>query len=226
LIPVVDEASAKVIDLRKSLTLRSSFLFPLQSASSRRDIVIGGLWLLVPVVGWLLNMGHRVRVVHRMHRGEVPWPAWQNPGELLKHGALTFAGMAFYGWPGVLLFALGAHLRLWPLAAIGATLWMLAVVAIPGYMSHYCRAYDWREIFNPFRALSRVRQGGLAYWKAWSIVVPAMLVSFLGLLAFGVGFVFTSVWFWQVAAFSFATVFTQRFALDAQALKAPSGPES
>jgi hypothetical protein len=29
-----------------------------------------------------------------------------------------------------------------------------------------------------------------------------------------VGFLFTSVWFWQVAAFCFATVFTQRFDLD------------
>lgn len=30
----------------------------------------------------------------------------------------------------------------------------------------------------------------------------------------GVGFVFTSVWFWQTAAFSFAPEFTQRFDLD------------
>ena len=59
-----------------------------------------------------------------------------------------------------------------------------------------------------------MREGGLAYWKAWSIVVPVMLLSFLGLLGLGIGFVFTSVYFWQVAAFSFATVFTQRFDLD------------
>jgi hypothetical protein len=39
--------------------------------------------------------------------------------------------------------------------------------------------------------------------------------SFVGLLAFGVGFFVTSVWFWQVAGFSFATVFSQRFALAA-----------
>jgi hypothetical protein len=29
------------------------------------------------------------------------------------------------------------------------------------------------------------------------------------------------VWFWQVAAFSFATVFTQRFALDGRSAAAP-----
>ncbi|GAB5544090.1 MAG: hypothetical protein SangKO_038500 [Sandaracinaceae bacterium] len=202
------------IDLRHPLTLRNSLRFPLQSPAARRDVLIGGLWLLVPVLGWLLNMGHRVRVVHRMHAGQTPWPAWERPGELLKHGALTFLGMAWYGWPGVSLIALGAWLESGWLLALGGLLWLLAVIAIPGYMSHYCKRYDPREIFDPLRALRRVREGGLAYWKAWSIVVPVMLLSFLGLLGLGIGFVFTSVYFWQVAAFSFATVFTQRFDLD------------
>jgi len=129
---------------------------PLQSRESRRDIVIGGLWLLVPIVGWLMNMDHRVRVVHRLQRGEPPWPAWDNPGELLRHGAMTFAGMVWYGWPGALLAAAGAWFHL-----------------------------------------------------VWLTVIGLLLV------ALGIGFVFTSVWFWQTAAFSFATVFTQRFDLDA-----------
>ncbi len=212
-----DSQPERTIDLRDSLSLKNSFRFPLQSKASRRDVMIGGLWLLVPVVGWLMNMGHRVRVVHRMHHGQTPWPAWENPAELIKHGLYTFSGMVFYGAPGVLLMALGVWLKRPVLGAIGFVLWALAVVAIPGYMSHYCREFDPREIFDPFRALRRVGQGGIAYWKAWSVVVSAMLVSFLGLLAGGVGFVFTSVWFWQVAAFSFATVFTQRFKLDASA---------
>ncbi len=46
-------------------------------------------------------------------------------------------------------------------------------------------------------------------------------MSFSGLLALGAGFLFTSVWFWQVAGFSFASVFTRRFGLDADA--APDG---
>jgi len=202
------------IDLRHPLSLRTAIRFPLQSPEARRDIIIGGLWLLVPVFGWLMNMGHRVRVVHRLQRGDPPWPAWEDPAELLKHGTLTFLGMVWYGWPGVLLGAWGIHAQLPWCAAAGLGLWLAAVVAIPGYMSHYCKAYDPREIFNPFRAMRRVAEGGVAYWKAWSIVLPVMVLSFVGLLGFGIGFVFTSVWFWQVAAFCFATVFTQRFELD------------
>lgn len=210
------EPKKPAISLRDPLTLRNSLRFPLQSPESRRDLLIGGLWLFIPVVGWLMNMGHRVRVVHRMQKGEYPWPAWEAPLELLRHGALTFLGMVFYGLPGVALASIGAWLHVMPLVVVGALLWLAAVIAIPGYMSHYCKAYDPREIFDPIRALGRVRQGGLAYWKAWALVVPIMLLSFSGLLFFGVGFNFTSVWFWQSAAFSFGTVFTQTFDLDNQ----------
>lgn len=209
-----DRTPDRTIDIRSRLTFANSLRFPLQSAASRRDIIIGGLWLLVPVVGWLMNMGHRIRIVHRMQHGRPVWPAWSEPRELLVHGAMTFLGMAYYGAPGVTIAGLGVWFHQPIAIAAGAALWALAVVAIPGYMSHYCKAFDRREIFDPFRALSRVRQGGRAYWKAWGVVAVAMLLSFLGLLAGGIGFLFTSVWFWQVAAFSFATVFTQRFALD------------
>ncbi len=105
----------------------------------------------------------------------------------------------------------------------GAMLWVLATVAVPGYMSHYCCTLDAREVLDPLRAMRHVVEGGVAYWHAWSIALAALCLSFLGLIAFGVGFLVTSVWFWQVAGFSFATVFAQRFALcDADAIRARS----
>jgi hypothetical protein len=135
------------IDVRHPLTLASSLRFPLQSAESRRDLVIGGLWLLVPVVGWLMNMGHRIVIVHRMHRGQTPWPAWQDPRALLKHGVFTFLGMVWYGWPGVGLMALGWWWR-WPaMGALGLVLWALAVIAIPGYT-----ARPWGSPHRPHQA--------------------------------------------------------------------------
>ena len=203
------------IDLRSPLSFRTSFRFPLQSAQSRREVLIGGLWLLVPIAGWLINMGHRIRFVHNMQHGRPIWPAFDDPWDLLRHGAITCLGMVWYGWPGVSLMLAGAWWSQPLVFGLGFVLWLLAVIAIPGYMSHYCRDFDRREIFDPRRALRRVAEGGRAYWHAWSVAASAMLLSFLGLLAGGVGFLFTSVWFWQVAGFSFATVFTQTFDLDA-----------
>ena len=203
------------IDLRTPLSLGTSFRFPLQSRPARRDVLIGAGVLLLPGVGWLLNMGHRIVMVHRMLHGDSAWPAWTHPVTLLRHGAVTFAGMMYYYAPGIVLGVAGYRMdRAWMLV-LGLVLVLLATVAIPGYMTHYSRAFEAREIFHPLRALSRVAQGGRAYWHAWAIALAALGLSFLGLLAAGAGFLVTSVWFWQVAGFSFARVFARTHALQA-----------
>ena len=199
------------IDLQTPLDLRTSFAFPLQSRESRREVVIGMALLLIPFVGWLLNMGHRVMFVHRMLHGQPAWPAWRNWPELLKHGLITFGGMLYYYAPGLLLAGFGYRVDSALMIGTGLVLMVLATLAIPGYMTHYCREFDVAEIYSPVRALSRALQGGAAYWHAWGIALAALALSFLGLLAFGVGFLVTSVWFWQVAGFSFARVFSQRY---------------
>ncbi len=204
-----DMAAARPIDLATPLSLATSFRFPLQSPAARREVWIGAAVLLLPGVGWLLNMGHRVMMVHRMMAGAPAWPAWTAPATLLRHGVLTFGGMLYYAAPGLLMGALGYATGHRAMVVLGALLLVLALLMIPGYMTHYCRAFDPREIYHPLRALSRVVQGGRAYWHAWGIALAALALSLAGLLAAGVGFLVTSVWFWQVAGFSFARVFAQ-----------------
>ncbi len=123
--------------------------------------------------------------------------------------------MIYYYLPGAAL--LGIYVKTdMPLAALASvTLFVLATLAIPGYMTHYCQKLDPAEIFNPFKALRRSIEGGRAYWHAWAIALIALGLSFLGVLVVGIGFLFTSVWFWQVAGYSFANVFTNRYQLAA-----------
>ena len=203
----------KSVNLKTPLSLRTSFAFPLQSAANRRDVAIGALWLFVPVVGWLLNMGHRITFVHNMIHGRDPMPAWNNYRALLWHGCITFLGMLYYFSPAGIL---GAIYALYPhpllLVAI-AICFLIAVILIPGYMSHYCVAFQVKEMLNVRRSFSHVLAAGKGYWHAWLIALAALALSFLGLFALGVGFLFTSVWFWQVAGFSFASVMVQQHGL-------------
>jgi hypothetical protein len=203
----------ETIDLRTPLSFRSALLFPLQNPTARAEVVIGGLWLLVPVVGWLLNMGHRISMTHRMQHGLPAWPAWTHYGALFRHGCITFLGMVEYHAPAVIVDWVAWRFSIPSLHVLAAALWILATLAVPGYMSHYCFTLDPREVFDPFRALRRAFQGGRDYWLAWSIALTALVLSFSGLLVFGFGFLLTSVWFWQVAGFAFATAFTRVFAL-------------
>jgi hypothetical protein len=204
------------IDLSTPIRLKTSFLFPLQSPVARGEVVIGALWLLVPFVGWILNMGHRISMTHRMQHGMCAWPAWRDYRALMKYGTITLLGMIEYHLPAVACEIAAQRYRIVWLHIVAALLWISATNAVPGYMTHYCYTLNPREVFNPFRAMRRVIEGGPAYWHAWAIALAALLCSFLGLLAFGVGFLFTSVWFWQVAGFSFATAFTNKFRLRAE----------
>ncbi len=204
---LVDLFESEEITLKTPLSLSTSFRFPLQSPEARREVLEGAAWLLLPGIGWLMNMGHRIEMVHRMHRGRPAWPAWTSRQRLLSNGLITFLGMLYYYIPGALLWYFGE-------TGTGGFLLCLATLAIPGYMTHYCKNFEMREIFNPALALSRALQGGWAYWKAWGIALSALALSFVGLL-FGLGFFASSVWFWQVAGFSFASVFTERYELGA-----------
>jgi hypothetical protein len=201
------------IDLSTPLSFRSAFLFPLQSPQARKEVLWGAVLLCLPFVGWLLNMGHRVAMTRRMQQGLPAWPAWGNYRLLLYHGTITFLGMAEYHAPAVIC-GLAAWWLQWSfLWFVTVCLWLVATATVPGYMTHYCYSLDAREVFNPIRALRRVAQGGPDYWHAWLIALTALCCSFLGLLALGIGFLVTSVWFWQVAGYSFATGFTKRFGL-------------
>lgn len=201
------------IDLSCPLRLESAFRFPLQNAAARREVFVDALWLLVPFVGWVLNMGHHIEMVHRMQHGQPAWPAWNNKRQLLRDGLVTLLGMIEYHTPAVLIAFAGWYWNLSILYIPAALLWLLATIAVPGYMSHYCVARDPGEVFNPMKAMRRVFETGPGYWHAWLIALSALVFSFMGLLAFGVGFLVTSVWFWQVAGFSFATQFTRAFDL-------------
>ena len=208
------------IDLNTQLTLRTAFAFPIQNTTARNEIIVGGLLLLLPFVGWLLNMGHRISMIHAMHNGKEPWPSWRSWRLLLTHGFITFVGMVYYYLPSLVLLVIYLQSGSAIVAWIAAVLFVLATLAIPGYMTQYCKNFEPSEIFNPFKALRRSIEGGKSYWKAWVISLTALLISLLGLLLFGVGFLFSSVWFWQVAGYSFANVFTKQFALATTPLSA------
>jgi hypothetical protein len=218
------------IDLSSRLSLRTAFAFPLQSRRARRELLIGAALLLIPVVGWLLNMGHRILMTHRMQHGLCAWPVW--PGvrtredwlawaALLRHGVLTFLGMVEYHLPAAACLAMADLFAVRWLLWAGGALWVVGTLAVPGYMSHYCAGLDPREIFDPVRAMRRVWQGGVAYWHGWGIALAALCVSLGGLAILGFGFLVTSVWFWQVAGFSFATVFSGKFGLVRKADSSP-----
>jgi hypothetical protein len=80
---------------------------------------------------------------------------------------------------------------------------VLGVFTLPGCMTVYACEGDARVLRQPRAAFRRALEHRRVYLRAWGISLAAVSLSFLGLLALGVGFVFASVWSWEVVGYAF-----------------------
>jgi len=194
------------------ITFRECFWFPVSTAQARRDVFTGGTLLFTLIFGWIWNMGHRLEVVYRLYhddppyfRGFAPW------GRTFRLGLRAFVAIALYQAPGLLLMFLallfsvhGDDWLIYGLGGGGFALFAVAVYALPGGMTYNAAYGDMSYLYRPDKALRQALAGGVAYLKAWAISLAAIALSFLGLLAFGVGFFYTSVWAWSVVGYAFS----------------------
>lgn len=192
-------------------TLRESFLFPLATPEARRDLVTGGLTLLLPPLGWVLNMGHRLDVVHRIYHDDPPYYRGFRPwGRTALRGLKALTAILVYLSPGACCAALGYLQRSAPLAGAGALLLLVAVYVLPGGMTFNAAHDDISYLYRPDRAARRALEGGRAYLRAWLVALCAIGLSPIGLLGLGVGFFFTSVWAWMVVGYAFSRALSLR----------------
>ena len=95
---------------------------------------MGGFLLLIPFVGFALNMGCRLRMVSRMQRGLSPWPCWREPLILWKKGLLATAAILGYHLPALAALALALLLRRLDFLLLGLALGMAATFLLPGFL--------------------------------------------------------------------------------------------
>lgn len=169
------------------------------------------MWL--PLLGFVLNMGYRLQLVRRMQQGERLWPGWNNWSCLLRQGSVATAAIVFYNIPVLLCIGLAAVFWSWRLLVLSLVIGLFVTFFIPGFMTFYAHDQNLAHVISPWLAWGRVVAGGWIYVRAWGIVCCACFLSFLGLAVFGIGFAWTSVWFWQVAAFCFSRVFSEQYKL-------------
>lgn len=200
-------------NLPKELTLQESFLFPIESNDGRRDILIGGLAVicLLPI-GWILNLGARLDVVHRLYIGDKPYFRGMKPfGHTFRRGCISAATIFSYLLPANLcwgyvvycVYSSGWTNGLFALLALGLFFFLLGVFTLPGCMTVFACEKDVSVLLNPMKAFSRAWAHRKIYCKAWGIAIVSILVSFVGLLGFVIGFIFTSVWAWEVVGYAF-----------------------
>ena len=199
--------------LPRQLSWRESFRFPVATAEGRHDVLIGGIAviLLLPI-GWILNLGARLDVVQRLYDDNPPYFRGFHPWRrTFRRGCVSAATIFSYLSPAMVSAGLA-----WYTHRIGSSSWVvgafigmavaafvLGVFTLPGCMTVYACEKDPEVLWHPAHAFARARRAGSEYGKAWLISLAAVALSVFGLLALVIGFVFTSVWAWEVVGYAF-----------------------
>jgi hypothetical protein len=213
LLPISSEMSPAVPEFPRHLHWKDAFLFPLETPEARRDVLIGGtLILLLWPIGWVLNLGNRLNVVARLHSGRSPYFTGFRPWtSTLLRGCISATAIAAYLSPAIVLGVLAYYTYSKGTAALmatgfgiaGATLFVLAVFTLPGCMTVYAVEGDAAVLRNPVKAFRRAWSRRHVYLRAWAIALASVALSFVGALAALIGFLYTSVWSWDVVGYAF-----------------------
>lgn len=193
------------------ISIRECFRFPIASAGARRDLLVGGLLMITLIFGWILNLGHRLEVVHRLAQGESePFCGFAPYKYTFMRGLRALAAISLYLFPSAALGMTAWLVRndsvVWSRSAIVASViaLVLGVFVLPGGMTYNAAYRDMSYLYRPDKAFARAIAGGRAYRKAWMIGLSAISLSFLGPLLGLIGFFFTSVWAWNVVGYAFS----------------------
>lgn len=156
-------------------------------------------------------MGHRLDVVYRIYHNEPPYYQGFAPyTRTFTRGLKAAIAILVYLSPSLISGAyayLNDFEELW---FISAPLFLLAIYILPGGMTYNAAFHDISYLYRPDRAFARAWEGGRHYMWAWLIALSAISLSFLGLLALGIGFLYTSVWAWMVVGYAFSRALSLR----------------
>jgi hypothetical protein len=207
------ESNKPCIFTPSQLSLKQAFLFPVNSQQGREDVLMGGLFLILFLpIGWILNMGHRLNTVRNFYAGHHPASAGFYPiDKTFSRGLIALKTILLYLLPAMLsgiatlasfYFQLDG-LMVASCLFFSLLLFVLGVFILPGCMTVYAVEEDPAVLKQPIKAFKRAWVKRKCYVKAWWIGLLAIALSFVGLVPYVLGWVFTSVWAWEVVGYVF-----------------------
>ena len=186
--------------------LARSFTYMFEDKSWLSKILVGAAFMLLSffIIGIPFLCGYMVQVVRRSYNDEeVPLPDWDNFGDLFGKGIVVFIIVIILWIPAFVLHLL-------PCGNLIAIFYnILAMLVFPILMARYAITGDLNAVFeiNEIFELLRDNIANLAAVLIMWIIF--LVIAVLGLLAFGIGFLFTSFWANLGLAFLFGKVYQE-----------------
>ena len=93
--------------MRENLSFIHCFSFPFSTPQARKDWLWGSLLLCTLLIGWILNLGHRLDVVHRLYHNQPPYYRGFHPvKQTFVRGLQAFLAITVYLCPAMIIASL------------------------------------------------------------------------------------------------------------------------
>ncbi|HZJ03567.1 MAG TPA: DUF4013 domain-containing protein [Thermoleophilia bacterium] len=182
-----------------------SFTYMLQQPGGLGKILIGGLLMFVPIVGWALVAGYMIRTLRQVSAGVDTLPEWTDWGQLLVTGLMVWAGSFIYEIPGMIIgrFGVGGTLL--------SSLWSLVVfIVLPAALIRFAATDSFGSFFDFSEILAFIQSNSSNYILAVVLTLVAGFLSMFGLILLVVGVVFTIMWSALVMAHLYGSVWANQ----------------
>lgn len=178
-------------------------------------VLLGGVITLIPLLGQFIVGGYSLKVAHNVARGSAtPLPDWGEFGDALVRGLKGWVINLVYSLPAALLYGIAAAITgvgaaitsdsegrggtgglvglcLFPLVFV---LFLICALASLNALARFVATDDWTEAFKFNEVINSLRSSISPAIMLLLLAIVAGLVASLGIIACGVGLLFT--WFY------------------------------
>jgi hypothetical protein len=196
-----------------------SYTYMLKQPGGAGKLVIAGLLLFIPLLGWAIVAGYMVRTLRDVAHGREELPAWDDFGQYLVNGLLIWVGLLIYSLPGTILQTLDG------IGGLLGFVWSLAVfVVFPAAATRFAVNGDFGAFFQFNDIWSYIQNNMNNYIMAVVLALVAGILAGFGVILFIIGVVFTIAWSMLVTAHLYGSVWAQQARTPSFSAGPPSAP--
>lgn len=182
-----------------------SFTYMLQQPGGFGKLIIGGLLMFVPIIGWAFVAGYMIRTMRQVAAGSDSLPEWTDWGQLLVSGLLVWVGSLIYEIPGFIMGRFGTG------GSILQSLWGLVVfIVLPAALVRFAVSDNFGAFFDFDAIFAFIRTNSSNYILAVILAFVTGFLAMFGLILLIVGVVFTIMWAALVTAHLYGSVWANQ----------------
>lgn len=167
----------------------TSFTYMLKQDGGIRKLLIGGVLMFIPILGWALVAGYALATMRAVSNGEDTLPEWTDWGDLFIKGLLMWVVSVAFNVPGLILGRLGA------VGSLLAALWSIVVlVVLPAALLRFATRDNFAAAFEFSAIIDFIKANSSSYILAIILGVVASIIAAFGVILVVIGLAFTYFW--------------------------------